>query len=546
MAFRARGRRKRRPYNADPADHPPLNGDIGRFVADPALRRSLMNHPFDFDPMNYIRLFLRTRAHAFALAVALFAINLHAATTEAPITITLDPAKAAAAIAPDFNGLSYEITALLPVNGVRYFRPDNTALLTLFHTLGLRHLRVGGNTSDRNATQLPTEADWDSLFAFAKAADVKVLYCLRLHEGEPAAAAATVKYIMDHYAPRVDAVSIGQEPSAYPSEKVDTRPPGERMGAAVEKYPYTSYRDHWQEFATAIVAAVPNVKFCGPSVHNNAEWARKFIEDFGRDHHVGLVTEHLYAGGAAGKLPSAEVGRDRMLSGEFLKVYEKLHEGFVPAARAAGLPYRLEEVNSYFNGGALDASDTFAATLWGLEFMHWWAVHEAAGLDFHTGDRVSMNGTVSAPRYATFLSAPDGFTIRPLAYAFKAFDLGGHGRVVPLTLDNPATLNLTAYATLADDGSITVTLINKEHGGSARDGMVTIPRAAKQANGRMILLQAPGGDVATKEGLTLGGGAIEKDGSWHGAWQPLPAPAADATQQIRIPAASAAVIRFGP
>jgi hypothetical protein len=464
---------------------------------------------------------------------------------DASVTLTVDLQKPGAAIAPDFNGLSYEITALLPVNGVRYFRPDNTALVTLFHTLGLRHLRVGGNTSDRNAAQLPSEADWDSLFAFARAADVKVLYCLRLHDGDPAAAAVTVKYIMDHYAPQVDSVSIGQEPSAYPSEKIDTRPPGERMGAAVEKYPYTSYRDHWREFAAAIIAAVPDVKFCGPSVHNNADWARKFIKDFGRDHHVGLITEHLYAGGAAGKLPSAEVGRDRMLSGEFIKVYEKLHDGFVPAARAVGLPYRLEEVNSYFNGGALDASDTFAAALWGLEFMHWWAAHDAAGLDFHTGDRVSMNGEVSAPRYATFMSAADGFTIRPLAYAFKAFDFAGHGRVVPVTLNNAAGVNLSAYATLADDGSVALTLINKEHGATARDAVVTLT-GLDPKSGKIILLHSPGGDVALKEGVTLGGAAIEKTGRWNGTWQALPSVPVNGSRLIHVPAASATVIQFGP
>ena len=484
------------------------------------------------------------RARVLALGFLAFAAAVPFLAAETPISLSVDLQKPGVTIAPDFNGLSYEITTLLPVNGVRYFRPDNTALLTLFRTLGLKHLRVGGNTSDRNAQQLPAEADWDSLFAFAKAADVKVIYCLRLHDGDPAAAAATVKYIMDRYAPLVDSVSIGQEPSAYPAEKVDSRPPGERMGAAVEKYPYASYRDHWREFAATISTAVPNVKFCGPSVHNNGDWARKFIADFGRDHHVGLITEHLYAGGAAGKLPSAEVGRDRMLSGEFYKVYEKLHASFVPAARAAGLPYRLEEVNSYFNGGALDASDTAAAALWGLEFMHWWAAHDAAGLDFHTGDRVSMNGEVSAPRYATFISAPDGFTIRPLAYAFKLFDLGGHGRIVPVALDNPSGLNLTAFATMADDRSVAVTIINKEHGASARDATVTLPALGKNSAGQFILLQVPDGNVAVKDGLLLGGAPITKTGEWHGVWQPLSPPVANAPREVRVPAASAVVIRI--
>src|SRR2546430_10792862 len=57
----------------------------------------------------------------------------------------------------------------------------------------------------------------------------------------------------------------------------------------------------------------PNVRICGPSVHNNAEWARRFMDDFGKGNNVALITEHLYPGGAAGKLPSAQVGRDRML-----------------------------------------------------------------------------------------------------------------------------------------------------------------------------------------------------------------------------------------
>jgi hypothetical protein len=146
----------------------------------------------------------------------------------------------------------------------------------------------------------------------------------------------------------------------------------------------------------------------------------------------------------------------------------------VPAARAAGLPYRLEEVNSYFNGGAQGASNTFTAALWGLEFMYWWATHEAAGLNFHSGDRVSMNNDYQAPRYATFVTAPDGFDIHPLAYAFKVFDLGAHGRIIPVVLENTASVNVSAFATLVDENNASVTIINKEHGDGARDTSVRI------------------------------------------------------------------------
>ncbi|MFL6600547.1 MAG: hypothetical protein ACJ8R9_04385 [Steroidobacteraceae bacterium] len=468
----------------------------------------------------------------------------HAA--NAPVTLTLDVAHPAAAIGPDFLGLSYEVASILPTDGARYFRADNGPLITLFRTLGIKSLRVGGNTSDRNVSRLPEFADLDNLFGFAKAADVKVIYCLRLHEGDPALDAATAKYILDHYAPLVDSISIGQEPSAYPVQVVDTRPPSERMGAAVEKFPYTVYRDEWKTFAEKIVAAAPEIKFAGPGVHNNADWTRRFIDDFGRDHQVALITEHLYPGGAAGKLPSAQIGRDRMLSGEFFQVYEKLYDGFVPAVRAVGLPYRLEEVNSYFNGGAQDASNTFASALWGLEFMYWWANHQAAGLNFHTGDRVSMNNDYQAPRYATFVTAPDGFDIRPLAYAFEVFDLGAHGHVIPLALENTTSVNLTAFAALANENNVCVTIINKEHGEGARDASVTIavPRTVKWRKAEMIALRVPHGDVAATTGITLGGAAIEKDGTWKGIWQSLPDRGGGGKLKINVPAASAVVVRF--
>lgn len=116
------------------------------------------------------------------------------------------------------------MSLVLPAaNGVHYFRPDNRPLIQLFRTLGIKNLRIGGNTSDRDAKKLPGEADLDSLFGFAKAAGVKVIYCLRLHDGDPQTDAQTVKYIMDHYAAQVDCLSIGQEPSAYPVGKKDTR-----------------------------------------------------------------------------------------------------------------------------------------------------------------------------------------------------------------------------------------------------------------------------------------------------------------------------------
>jgi hypothetical protein len=462
----------------------------------------------------------------------------------APVGLRIDASSPGTAIPPDFSGLSYELTAILPAaDGGRYFRPDATRLITLFRTLGIANLRIGGNTSDRNFRRAPSAEDLASLFGFARAAGVKVIYCLRLHGGDPAADAAEAKSMLDRYGSLVDAFSIGQEPSAYPVGQVETRPPGERMGGAAEKYPYAEYRAAWARFDRAILAAAPGARICGPSVHNNAAWTREFIADFGRGHGVAFVTAHLYPGGAAGKLPSAEAGRDRMLSGQLTRVAERLWAGFAPEARAAGLPYRLEEVNSYFNGGARGASDAFAASLWGLDFMHWWAAHGAAGLNIHTGDRVSMNGELQAPRYAVFSSGPDGFQIRPLAYALKAFALGSDGAEVPVAVDNPAGINLTAYAVRLRNGGLAVTVINREHGPGARKAALAVAAGAGWGRARVVRLEAPGGDVKATSGIVLGSGPIDREGRWTGSWEPLALQPGQALA-VEVPAASAAVIRL--
>jgi hypothetical protein len=352
-----------------------------------------------------------------------------------------------------------------------------------------------------------------------------------------------VKYITDHYSPLVDSFSIGQEPSAYPVEKKDTRATTERMGAANEKYSYASYRQDWKTFADAIIGVVPDVKFCGPSVHNNGEWARNFIQDLGRSNHVTLITEHLYAGGAGGKVPTPEIGRDRMLSDDFVRAYQKLYDSFVPMALSNGLPYRLEEVNNYFNGGATNVSNTFASSLWGLDFMYWWAEHQSAGVNFHTGDRVAAGNSLQASKYTAFFSTTNGYLVRPLGYGIKAFDLGSHGHLVPAVISGPTNLNLSTYVVLGDDKNLYVTLINKEHGDGARETEARLAGAA--GPGEMISLTQTAGDAGATSGVTLGGAEIKSDGTWSGSWKPL-ASDKNGTPSVTVPPASAVIVKLSP
>src|SRR5215475_7205919 len=70
-----------------------------------------------------------------------------------PVMISIDTSTnhMGGVIGTNFMGLSFEVSQLSPDgNGVHYFRPDNAALVNLFQTLGVKSLRIGGNTSDRD------------------------------------------------------------------------------------------------------------------------------------------------------------------------------------------------------------------------------------------------------------------------------------------------------------------------------------------------------------------------------------------------------------
>jgi hypothetical protein len=111
-------------------------------------------------------------------------------------------------IPPDFLGLSFETADILPTKDgdYRFFRPNNDALITLFQTPGVKSLRIGGSSADAADTKIPTNTDIDELFHFANAAQVKVIYTLRLLNSSPNAAAAAAKYLMAHDAADIECI----------------------------------------------------------------------------------------------------------------------------------------------------------------------------------------------------------------------------------------------------------------------------------------------------------------------------------------------------
>jgi hypothetical protein len=503
----------------------------------PILHRfpNLSMTPMDFSlkvfAMNSTSLFIRIRKFLLpSLAALLLAPCFLQAQTQ-PVTVTVSPESSGPKLPERFLGLSYESSMLLTNNGSYYFDANDEALLAVFKTLGIKSLRVGANAVDDPRVAVPQEPDIDMLFRFARVADVKVIYSFRLKNGDPATSATLAKYIQDNYAEDLDSFSIGNEPSFY-----------------LKTFP--EFFAVWKPHYDAILKAVPNAMFDGPSVAEANQYAVDLANAIAGDGHLAMASDHYYflgSGRAAEKNPPAS--RARFLNDNLHASYEKDYAKIGAVLAAKGVPYRIDEMNSCYNGGAKDASDTYASTLWALDCIHWWAAHHILGMNFHTGEAVGRDGGFGAANYAAFVHEPDGngFAMRPQAYAYLAFTQGAHGWSLPVKTDTAPGFNFDAYAYRDDDGSYYLTLINKSYGDNAKSAKVTFQLGQNAIDGawkRMDLAQAQH-DVAAKTGVTLGGTDISPNGVWNGEWKKV-RHADSSSLAIEVPPASAVLLHFTP
>ncbi|MGA8042395.1 MAG: hypothetical protein WCA37_06285 [Terracidiphilus sp.] len=346
---------------------------------------------------------------------------VHAQSEADTLTAKLDVQEGVslATLPADFTGLSYESAQLA---NPAFFAAENTALIALFHELGGEGvLRLGGGTSEFTAFTTE-EATWSAPFdavgpdtsknvksetpitprslrnlrGFLDATNWRCLYGLNLGRGTASHAAEEAAAAQQILGPRLIAFQLGNEPDAWRN----------RYRPAT-----WSYADYWKEWSAAhaaVVARVPQAKFAGPDVSNKMAYVTGFAADVKKDalHDVVMLTSHYYAMGPAG---AKGVTLDKLLSPD-----PKLERDMgiaMEAARSVGLPYRMSEGNSCWNGGQPGVSDTLASALWGLDAMLRFASLGCAGVNLHGGG----NG------YYTPIagSLAGGFTRRPEFFGMK-------------------------------------------------------------------------------------------------------------------------------
>jgi len=411
-------------------------------------------------------------------------------------------------------GLSYEKSKL----SEPLFSDTNTNLVGLFKRLGPSLLRIGGNSVDET-TWTPAgpgqtsgetaPSDVNALAAFLQAAGWSVLYGVNLAQSTPALAAAEVAYAAQAFGKNLFGIEIGNEPDLYAGNYFPST------------WTFANYLTLWQSFASAILAQTPGAPLTGPVVASNTTWVSSFAQAEGKS--VVLLSAHYYRGN--GESSSSTISELISYPDTNLENYLAALEN--PAA-AAGVPFRLAETNSFYNGGAPNVSDAYASALWVIDHLFTIARGGGVGANLHGGGD-SSGYTPIADDNGEVVEA------RPEYYGALLCALAGQGPLLATTI-TAASLNTSAYTVRNSPTQFSVILVNKDETQNLQF-TATCPETVQSA----ALQELTGPSLSATSGVTIQGSPVNPDGSFS-PQSPYHLTVTANTFAGYVPAASAALI----
>ena len=408
-------------------------------------------------------------------------------------------------VAPDFTGLSYETSQL---SDPSFFSRANGPLAGFHRRLGAAGiLRIGGNTSEfsvwsptaaaiqptvealgpdtgrqpaprRSVTPLAVR----NLRSFLELSGWRLIYGLNMGSESPETVAAEAAYVAGVMGERLVALQLCNEPDLF-----------SKNGLRPADYDYRQFATEWRRYFHAVRQRLPHVPVAGPDTAGNNEWLLRFADQ--QRHDLSFLTHHYYAEGPPTD-PSMTIerllGPSPRLEAEFAAV--------AAARRQTGLPFRMVETNSCYQGGKPGVSDTFASALWAADLMYRLAQVGAIGVNFHGGG-YGWYAPVAGTR-------GNGFVARPIYYGMLLFAVAGAGRLVMTELEGAADGSLAAYCVKTPDGTLKLVLLNRN---LDRDATLTVGvPGVKSAS--VLRLIAPRPDDTTD--VTFGGAVVGNDGAW--------------------------------
>jgi hypothetical protein len=172
----------------------------------------------------------------------------------------------------------------------------------------------------------------------------------------------------------------------------------------------------------------------------------------------------------------------------------------------------MSECNSFYNGGSSGVSDSYASSLWVIDYLFNCAQGGAVGVNFHGGG--------DGPGY-TPIADNDGTVVgaRPEFYGILLFTLAGQGTLYTAQI-SAGSLNVTAYAVGASSGGLNLIIANKDQTQNLQVA-AQLPQSAGSAT-LVAMTQLTSGATApglsATSGVTIQGGSVNPDGTFA----PLP------------------------
>ncbi len=462
-------------------------------------------------------------------------------------TLTLTPDAAGIPIPRSYLGLSTEYWALpLYARHLAIFE----RVLKLIHVPGdgSMVLRFGGDSADHSfwnprLRTLPSWAftltpEWTDLAAgLVHQLGVRLIIDLNLITDSPETAAGWAQAAearLPHGS--IIGFEIGNEPDIYSHSTWRRLTAGDMM-AGTALPPVMTLKDYLSDFrvyATSLRKVAPHLPLIGPALAEprvHGRWVRALLAAHVRG--LGLISVHRYPySGCVSRRSASFPTVARLLSPRASTGLATQLTPLIAATHAAGLPFRLTELNSVTCGGRPHVSDTFATALWAPDTLFALLHARADGVNLH----VRVN-TINAP----FAFTPRGLFARPLLYGLIMFSraLNGGTALVPSELKPARTLNLNTWVVRTRTGALHVLALDK-----GRHPVRLLLRVPGRSPASVERLRAahPG----SRFGVTLDGQRLGRHGTWTGSAQSETVARTRRGYVITLPRFSATLITIPP
>jgi len=452
------------------------------------------------------------------------------AITPVPLTVT---ANAAGSVLPAFAGLAYPKGKILG----SLFTGADKSLIGMFKRLGPSLLRLGGTPVDQSVWTPNgpggvqghvSPKDIENLAAFIKATGWQCLYGINLAGATtPALAVDEATYVYEKLGSSLVSIELGNEPDFYGR-------PGQPFAG---NWSFDQYIALWTKYRNAIVNSLPTIPISGPASGGNPfTWTVPFGQTVAGQN-INMLTQHYYVGD--GQVATSTV--DNLLQTGLHHDLVRELAALRSQSESLGIPFRMNECNSYFSNGSnpapINIPATYTAALWALDYMFMCAQGGAQGVNFEGGGNVAG--------YSPMLNDANGVTaVCPLYYAMLLFTLAGTGTVLE-TVVSPGALNVTAYALSSPSGGMSVVVLNKESSANIQL-QIELPQNVTKASLMELTQLSPGAtgpNLLATSGVTIQGAEVSTGGAFSPAapYQLTP----DVNQvSCYVPALSAVLIQL--